>query len=81
MVNYRILPISNAQKETSPESFSTKWTDTYHETISELHRLGTGGTELARDDDFATLGTRFHNESENTISGSARISQKQHGGI
>lgn len=38
-----------------------------HEAIGELHRLGTSSTELAGDDDFATFGTRFHNESEDTI--------------
>lgn len=40
-----------------------------HEAISELHRLGTGGTEFAGDDDLATLGTRLHNEAENTVTG------------
>ena len=38
-----------------------------HETVRELHRLGTRGTELARDDNLATLGTRLHNEAEDTI--------------
>ena len=38
-----------------------------HETVGELHRLGTGSTELARDDNFATLGARLHNETEDTI--------------
>ena len=38
-----------------------------HETVRELHRLGTRGTELARDDNLATLGTGLHDETENTI--------------
>lgn len=38
-----------------------------HETIGELHGLGASSTELARDDNFATLGTRFHDETEDTI--------------
>ena len=39
------------------------------ETYSELHGLGTGSTELARDDNLATLGTRLHDESEDTVTG------------
>jgi len=42
-----------------------------HEAISELHALGTSSTELARDDNLATLGTALHNESENTIASSS----------
>ena len=38
-----------------------------HETVRELHRLGTRGTELARDDNLATLGTGLHDETEDTI--------------
>ena len=38
-----------------------------HETVRELHRLGTRGTELARDDNLATLGAGLHNETEDTI--------------
>ena len=38
-----------------------------HETVGELHRLGTGSAKLARDDDLATLGTRLHDETEHTI--------------
>lgn len=36
-------------------------------TYSELHGLGTGSTELAGNDNLATLGTRLHDETENTI--------------
>jgi hypothetical protein len=46
-----------------------------HETISELHRLGTSSTELARDNNLATLGTRLHNETEDTI---ASTEQSKH---
>jgi hypothetical protein len=40
-----------------------------HETVSELHRLGTGSTELARDNNFAALSSRLHNEAKDTIAG------------
>ena len=38
-----------------------------HETIGELHRLGTGRTQLAGDDNLTALRTGLHNETENTI--------------
>jgi hypothetical protein len=38
-----------------------------HQAIDELHRLGTLTTELSGNDNFATLGSRFHDETENTI--------------
>jgi hypothetical protein len=44
-----------------------------HETISELHRLGTSSTELARNNNFATLGTRLHDETKDTIASTVRI--------
>merc|ERR1719445_369720 len=40
-----------------------------HETVSELHALGTLTTQLAADNHFATLGTRLHDETEDTIAG------------
>lgn len=40
-----------------------------HEAVGELHGLGTSSTELTRDDNLATLGTRLHNEAEDTIAG------------
>jgi len=42
-----------------------------HETVSELHGLGTGGAQLARDDNLATLGTGLHDETEDTVACSA----------
>ncbi len=42
-----------------------------HEAVGELHRLGTGSTQLARDDDLATLGTRLHDEAEDTVGGTS----------
>lgn len=42
-----------------------------HEAVSELHGLGTGSTELARDDDLATLGAGLHDEAEDTVAGTA----------
>jgi hypothetical protein len=33
----------------------------------ELHALGTGGPELSRNNDFATLGARLHDESQDTV--------------
>jgi hypothetical protein len=44
-----------------------------HETISELHGLGTSSTELARNDNLATLSTRLHNETEDTIASAVEI--------
>jgi hypothetical protein len=44
-----------------------------HETVGELHRLGTGRTELARDDDLATLGARLHDEAEDTVAGTVGV--------
>ena len=38
-----------------------------HETVGELHGLGTGSAELARYDDLTTLGARLHDEAEDTI--------------
>jgi hypothetical protein len=40
-----------------------------HEAVGELHGLGTSSTELTRDNDLATLGTRLHDEAEDTIAG------------
>lgn len=42
-----------------------------HEAVGELHGLGTGGTELARDDHLATLGARLHDKAKDTIAGTA----------
>jgi hypothetical protein len=42
-----------------------------HEAVGELHGLGTGSTELARDDNLATLGARLHDEAEDTIAGTS----------
>lgn len=38
-----------------------------HESIGELHRFGTSSTELARNDNLTTLGTRLHDETQDTI--------------
>ena len=38
-----------------------------HETVSELHGLGTSSTKLAGNDNFTTLSTRLHDETEDTI--------------
>lgn len=38
-----------------------------HEAVCELHGLCTGGTELSRDNNLATLGARLHDEAEDTI--------------
>lgn len=40
-----------------------------HEAVGELHGLGTGGTELAGDDDLATLGAGLHDEAQDTVAG------------
>jgi hypothetical protein len=38
-----------------------------HETICELHALGTSSTELSRNNNLTTLCTALHDESEDTI--------------
>lgn len=42
-----------------------------HEAVGELHGLGTGSTELSRDDNLASLGAGLHDEAEDTIAGTA----------
>ena len=42
-----------------------------HEAVGELHGLGTGGAELAGDDDLAALGTALHDEAQDTVAGAA----------
>jgi hypothetical protein len=37
----------------------------------ELHGLSTLSTQLARDNDLATLGTRLHNKAQHTIASPA----------
>jgi len=46
-----------------------------HETVGELHGFGTSGAEFARHDNFATLGTRLHDEAQDTIAGTEIPSQ------
>lgn len=41
------------------------------EAVGELHGLGTGSTELARDNDLAALGARLHNVTEDTVASTA----------
>lgn len=38
-----------------------------HQTVDELHGLGTLTTELTRDDDLAALGARLHHEAKHTV--------------
>lgn len=42
-----------------------------HEAVGELHGLGTGGAELAGDDNLAALGAGLHDEAQDTIAGTA----------
>lgn len=42
-----------------------------HQTINELHALGTLSTELAGDDHFATLSTALHDVAQHSIAGAA----------
>lgn len=42
-----------------------------HEAVGELHGLGTGSTELTGDNNLTTLGTRLHDETEDTIAGTS----------
>ena len=41
-----------------------------HETVDELHGLGTLTSEFTRHDDLAALGARLHDEAEDTVAGS-----------
>lgn len=38
---------------------------------AHLHGLSTGGTELAGDDNLASLGAGLHDEAEDTVAGTA----------
>ena len=58
----------------SGDEFTGRVTRVNHETVRELHGLGTGSTDLTRDNDFTTLGTRFHNETNDTITGTKKQS-------
>lgn len=40
-------------------------------TYSELHGLGTRSTQLAGNDNLATLGARLHDEAQDTVAGTA----------
>jgi hypothetical protein len=43
-----------------------------HESVHKLHGLCPLASELARDDDFASLGTTFHDEAKDTVACSAK---------
>jgi hypothetical protein len=53
--------------DSSLDEVTSGLTRVNHETIGELHGLGTSSTELTRDNNFATLSTRFHDETKDTI--------------
>lgn len=42
-----------------------------HEAVGELHALGASGAQLTRYDDLAALGTGLHDETEDTVAGTA----------
>lgn len=42
-----------------------------HESVGELHGLGTLGAELSGNDNFTTLGTSIHDEAEDTVASPA----------
>ena len=42
-----------------------------HQTIHELHGLGSLSSELARHHDLASLGSRLHDEAEDTVARSS----------
>ncbi len=44
-----------------------------HEAVGELHGFSTGSAKLAGNDNFATLGTGFHDETEDTIASPVEI--------
>ena len=41
-----------------------------HQTVDELHGLGTLTTQFTRHDNLNTLGAGFHDETKNTVAGS-----------
>lgn len=41
-----------------------------HQTIHKLHALGTLASKFARNNNLTALGSRLHDETENTIAGS-----------
>ena len=43
-----------------------------HESVDKLHSLGSLSTKLSRHDNLATLGTRLHDETEDTIASPKR---------
>ena len=49
------------------DEFTRRLARVDHETVGEFHGLRTSSTELSRHDDFATLRTRLHDETEDTI--------------
>jgi hypothetical protein len=59
----------------SVDEIASGLTGVDHETVSELHGLGTSSTELARDNNFATLSTRLHDEAKDTITGTINSNQ------
>ena len=52
-------------------TYSGGFTGGNHETIAELHGLGTLGTKLARHNDLATLSSALHDISDNTVARTA----------
>jgi len=48
-----------------------------HKSVSEFHGLGSLTSQFTRDDDLTTLGSRLHDEAENTI-GSTSDGQTSH---
>jgi len=49
---------------------SARLTTVNHQSVNKLHSFSSLSSELARDDNFASLGSALHNESEHTIAGS-----------
>lgn len=49
------------------DEISDRLTRVNHESIGELHSLGSGSSKLTRNNDLATLSARFHDESDNTV--------------
>ena len=47
--------------------FELGLTCTFNVTFVEFHGFGTLGTKFTRNNDFATFGAGFHDESKNTI--------------
>lgn len=70
-----INKIANLSLEGNREEKGYRLARVNHKSIRKFHGFGSCSAKFARNNDFATLCTRFHNKSENTIAGAFNQSQ------